>query len=58
VKDSTGNVIVTNPNKTTCPPGKISFEFTLKIEGWKPGNYFVVYTNNGVEVINQPFSIE
>ncbi len=57
VRDSSGNVIVTNPNKMTCPPGKIKFEFKLKIEGWQPGNYSVVYMNNGVEVINQPFSI-
>lgn len=57
VKDSSGKVIVTNPNKMNCPPGKISFEFKLKIEGWKAGNYSVVYTNNGKEVINQAFSL-
>lgn len=57
VKDSTGTIIVTNPNKTNLPPGKIKFEFKMKIEGWAPGNYTVVYLNNGKEVINQPFSI-
>lgn len=57
VKDSTGTIIVTNPNKTNLPPGKIKFEFKMKVEGWKPGNYSVVYTNNGKEVINQPFTI-
>lgn len=56
VKDSLGNVVYTNPNKTTCPAGKIRFEFKLKVQGWKPGNYAVVYTNNGKEVINQSFS--
>lgn len=56
VKDSTGAVIITNPNKTVLPPGKVKFDFKLKIEGWQPGNYTVVYTNNGKEVINQPFS--
>jgi hypothetical protein len=58
VKDNTGKIIVTNPNKTTGPAGKITFEFNMKVSGWKPGNYFVVYTNNGKEVINQPFTIE
>jgi hypothetical protein len=56
VKDSVGNVIYTNPNKTVCPAGKIRFEFKLKIDGWKPGNYSVVYTNNGKEILSQPFS--
>lgn len=56
VKDSTGKVIYTNPNKTNCPAGRIRFEFKLKVEGWAPGNYTVVYTNNGAEVLSQPFS--
>lgn len=57
VKDASGTIIETNPHKTNLPPGKIKFEFKLKIEGWAPGNYSVVYTNNGKEVINKPFSI-
>lgn len=57
VKDASGKIIETNPHKTNLPPGKIKFEFNLRIEGWAPGNYSVVYTNNGKEVINQPFSI-
>ncbi len=56
VKDSTGKIILTNEHKTNLPAGKIKFEFNLKIAGWAPGNYSVVYTNNGKEVINQPFS--
>lgn len=56
VKDSLGNVIFTNPNKTVCPAGKIRFEFKLRIDGWQPGNYSVVYTNNGKEILSQPFS--
>jgi hypothetical protein len=56
VKDSTGKIIITNEHKTNMPAGKIKFEFNLKIQGWAPGNYSVVYTNNGKEVINQAFS--
>lgn len=56
VKDSTGKILVTNPNKTVVPAGHVKFEFNLRIEGWPHGNYSVVYTNNGKEVINQPFS--
>ncbi|MEO5642840.1 MAG: hypothetical protein ABIQ40_00760 [Bacteroidia bacterium] len=56
VKDSTGKIIYQNPNKTNCPAGKIRFEFKLKVEGWAPGSYSVVYTNNGEEVLNQSFS--
>ncbi len=56
VKDSTGKIIVTNPHKTNLPAGKIKFEFNMKVNGWAAGNYTVVYTNNGQEVINQPFS--
>jgi hypothetical protein len=56
IQDSLGNVMYTNPNKINCPPGKIRFEFKLKVEGWKPGNYSVVYTNNGKEMLRQPFS--
>jgi hypothetical protein len=58
VKDSAGTILVTNEHKTNLPAGRIKFEFNLKIAGWKPGNYSVVYTNNGKEVINQPFTIE
>ncbi len=56
VMDSTGKVIFQNPNKTRCPAGKIKFEFKLKVEGWAPGEYAVVYTNNGQEVLRQSFS--
>lgn len=52
VKDSTGKVLFTNPNKTNCPAGRIRFDFKLKVEGWAPGNYTVVYTNNGEEVLS------
>lgn len=57
VKDANGNIIVTNPNKTVCPPGHVKFDFRLRVEGWAAGNYSVVYTNNGKEVINKPFTI-
>jgi hypothetical protein len=56
IKDSLGTVIFTNPNKLNCPAGKIKFEFKLNVHDWTAGQYYVVYTNNGVEVINQAFS--
>jgi hypothetical protein len=57
VKDSTGKVISTSPRKMTCPPGNVTFEYKLTVQGWAKGKYSVVYLNNGVEVINQPFEI-
>lgn len=57
VKDSTGKVIATNPRKMTCPPGNVTFEYRLTVQGWEKGKYSVVYLNNGVEVINQPFEL-
>ena len=57
VKDSTGKIITTNPRKMTCPAGNVTFEYKLTVRGWAKGRYSVVYLNNGVEVINQPFEI-
>jgi hypothetical protein len=57
VKDSTGKVIAMSPNKMRCPGGNVTFEYKLTVRGWEKGKYSVVYTNNGVEVINQPFEI-
>lgn len=57
VKDSAGNVITTNPNILRTPAGKITFDYKLTVRNWEKGKYSVVYTNNGVEVINQPFEI-
>lgn len=58
VKDSTGKVVWTNPNKITAPAGhNITFWYRLQVEGWDPGKYYVVYTNNGKSLINQEFEI-
>lgn len=58
VKDSTGKIVTTNPRKMTCPPGvNVTFEYKLTVRGWAKGKYSVIYLNNGVEVINQPFEI-
>lgn len=57
IKDGEGNIIYSKPNTISMPPGNITFEFKLTIEGWKKGSYAVVYTNNGKEVINHKFEI-
>lgn len=57
IKDSTGKVLVTNPNTMSCPKGKVTFEFKMQIQGWAPGTYYVVYTNNDNELINQEFKL-
>lgn len=57
VKDSNGKVLYTNPNQSHAPDGETTFDYTLHVEGWAKGTYYVVYTCNGKEVINQPFEI-
>jgi hypothetical protein len=57
VKDSNGKVLYTNPNQSHAPDGETIFDYTLHVEGWAKGTYYVVYTCNGKEVINQPFEI-
>lgn len=57
VKDSAGNVVYTNPNVINGPKGNITFWYRLRVEGWEAGKYYVVYTNNGQEVIRQEFEI-
>lgn len=57
VKDATGKVLYTNPNQSHAPDGETTFDYVLHVEGWEKGTYYVVYTCNGKEVINQAFEI-
>jgi hypothetical protein len=57
VQDSTGKVVFTNPNKLNAPGGNITFWYRLRVEGWEKGKYYVVYTNNGAEIIRKEFEI-
>lgn len=57
VKDSAGKILYTNPNQSHAPDGETTFDYTLHVEGWAHGTYYVVYTCNGKEVINRPFEI-
>lgn len=57
VQDSSGKVLYTNPNPSRIEEGETTFEYLLHVEGWKKGTYYVVYTCNGKELINQPFEI-
>ncbi len=57
VKDANGKVLFTNPNQSHAPDGETTFDYVLHVEGWAKGVYYVVYTCNGKEIINQPFEI-
>lgn len=57
VQDSTGKVVFTNPNKLSAPGGNVTFWYRLRVEGWEKGKYYVVYTNNGTEMIRKEFEI-
>jgi hypothetical protein len=57
VKDSTGKVVWTNPNKIVGPRGNVTFWYKLTVEGWDPGKYYVVYVDRGKEIINQEFEL-
>lgn len=57
VQDSTGKVVFANPSKLSAPPGNITFWYRLRVEGWEKGKYYVVYTNNGTEMIRKEFEI-
>jgi len=57
VKNEAGEVVWKYPYKTTLPAGDIVFDFNLKVRGWKGGNYFIIYTCEGVELVNQKFTI-
>lgn len=57
VKDSTGAIVWTNPNKIIGPHGNVTFWYKLTVEGWDPGKYNVVYVDRGKEIINQEFEL-
>ncbi len=57
VKDSTGKVVWTNPNKIVGPHGNVTFWYKLTVEGWEAGKYHVVYIDRGKEIINQEFEL-
>jgi hypothetical protein len=57
VKNEAGEVVWKYPYKTSLPTGDIVFDFNLKVSAWKSGNYFIVYTCEGVELVNQKFTI-
>lgn len=57
VKDSTGKIVWTNPNKITGPKGNITFWYRVSVSGWAAGKYYVVYTDRGKEIINQEFEL-
>ena len=57
VKNEAGEVVWKYPYRTCLPAGDIVFDFNLKVRGWKSGNYFIIYTCEGVEMVNQKFTI-
>lgn len=58
VKDSNGKILHTSPGVINAPSDvEVTFDFALTVIGWPAGKYSVVYTNNGVGVINQEFEI-
>lgn len=57
VKNEVREVVWTYPYKTSLPAGDIVFDFGLKVRNWKKGNYFIIYSCEGVELVNQKFTI-
>lgn len=57
VKNEVGEVVWKYPYKTILPVGDVVFDFSLKVRNWKNGNYYIIYTCEGVELVNQKFTI-
>ncbi|HSY61054.1 MAG TPA: hypothetical protein VK796_04215 [Cytophaga sp.] len=57
VKNEAGEVVWEYPYRTSLPAGDIVFDFNLKVRNWKSGNYFIIYTCEGVVLVNQKFTI-
>ena len=57
VKNEAGEVVWKYPYSTSLPAGDIIFDFNLQVRNWKNGNYFIIYTCEGVEFVNQKFTI-
>lgn len=57
VKNEAGEVVWKYPYRTSLPAGDIVFDFKLKVTNWKAGNYYMIYTNEGAELVNQKFTI-
>lgn len=57
VKNEAGEIVWKYPYRTSLPAGDIVFDFNLKVKNWKAGNYFIIYTCEGVELVNQKFVI-
>jgi len=57
VKNEAGDVVWKYPYRTSLPAGDIVFDFNLKVRNWKKGNYSIIYTCEGVELVNQKFTI-
>lgn len=57
VKNEAGEVVWKYPYSTSLPVGDIVFDFSLKVRNWKSGNYYIIYTCEGVELVHQKFTI-
>ncbi|MFN8415618.1 MAG: hypothetical protein U0U66_04720 [Cytophagaceae bacterium] len=57
VKDNLGNVLWEFPHPMKFPAGSITFDFKLEVGGWKNGEYSVVYSSEGKELLNKKFKI-
>lgn len=57
VKNAAGEIVWKYPYRTTLPVGDVVFDFSLKVRGWKKGDYYIIYTSEGAELVNQTFSI-
>lgn len=57
VKNEAGEIVWIYPYKTSLPAGDIVFDFGVKVRNWKKGNYFIIYTCEGTELVNQKFTI-
>ena len=57
VKNEVGEVVWKYPYRTSLPAGDIVFDFNLHVRNWRKGNYYMIYTCEGVELVNQKFTI-
>jgi hypothetical protein len=57
VKNEAGEVVWKYPYRTSLPAGDIVFDFNLKVQNWKSGNYYIIYSCEGAVLLNQKFTI-
>jgi hypothetical protein len=57
VTKENGEPAMKYPQPMVLPPGDIDFKFRLRVNGWAPGKYYIIYKLGSEEILKKEFVI-